>query len=590
MFFLIYLACGLYLWLLGAAVLGEWKTARSLYRAPWLGYAVLIACLQIAHFFTAISPPFCWTFLVVSLLCAGGVVALKFLRHPSKAKQFPAMSPLLWFGLLFAVAWLAFRPVFNIATQKIVHYDVGYYYLQTIAWTTAFPIVPGLGNLLLHLGFNQSAFLVPAFLDSLGPRLWGYSLLGGVLPWLGLALSIFALVQGLCALFVLRKRLEPIEKAYAISLPAWIYTLLINNISGNSPDIALACLQIHLFLCFASFLVARGSPAVRLQLTELIILSALTVCVKLNSAFFSAAIGLLSIAVALTRIGAPRLLRGKQAIYATLAALILCLPWTARGVIVSGYPLFPSTALVAPVAWRVPKADVSHFYDITIDWGRQPYPDLAVVRGTFAWVPEFLQRSWDMTDQFAWPLSLGSLWILLFLALAWKSATFRQGLRRLFLLILPVAFALLMWVFTSPNPRYLGSITWLLPLAPSLALISGSSLPAFAFVTLAFCVNYFALGTLRYNTEWSWKKPSPRLPEIPKVDIREGDNPFGVHLFYPRKGDQTFDAPLPSAKTLHPTLKYLDETRGLAGGFCDVRIDGPGGENEDQSTRRHVAD
>ena len=143
------------------------------------------------------------------------------------------MPPLLWFGLLFAVAWLAFRPVFNIATQKIVHYDVGYYYLQTIAWTTAFPIVPGLGNLLLELGFNQSAFLVPAFLDSLGPHLWGYSLLGGVLPWLGLTLSIFALVQGLCALFVLRKRLEPIEKAYAISLPAWIYTLLINNISAQ---------------------------------------------------------------------------------------------------------------------------------------------------------------------------------------------------------------------------------------------------------------------------------------------------------------------------------------------------------------------
>ena len=60
----------------------------------------------------------------------------------------------------------------------------------------------------------------------------------------------------------MRKRLEPIEKAYAISLPAWIYTVLVNNISGNSPDIPSACLQIHLFLCFASFLAARGSQAI----------------------------------------------------------------------------------------------------------------------------------------------------------------------------------------------------------------------------------------------------------------------------------------------------------------------------------------
>ena len=178
MFFLIYLACGFYLWLLGAAVFGGWETGRSLFRAPWLGYAVLIACLQIAHIFTAINPAFSWTFLAISSLCAGGIVALRFRGIGFQAKELPAMSPLVWFALLIAVAWLAFRPVFNIATQKIVHYDVGYYYLQTIAWTTAFPIVPGLGNLLLELGFNQAAFLVPSLFDSLGPHLWGYSLLG----------------------------------------------------------------------------------------------------------------------------------------------------------------------------------------------------------------------------------------------------------------------------------------------------------------------------------------------------------------------------------------------------------------------------
>ena len=117
------------------------------------------------------------------------------------------------------------------------------------------------------------------------------------------------------------------REGLAISLPAWIYTLLVHNISANSPDIALACLQIHLFLCFASFLAARGSKAILLQLSELIILGALSLCIKLNSLFFVAAIGLLSIGVALTRIGAPRFLRGKQVLYATLAAMVLCLPW-----------------------------------------------------------------------------------------------------------------------------------------------------------------------------------------------------------------------------------------------------------------------
>ncbi len=579
MFFLIYLASGLYLWLLGSAVFGGWESGRSLFRAPWLGYAVLIACLQIAHFFTAINPAFAWTFLAASLLGAGSIVALRFRKVPFKAKELPVMPLLVWLALLIAVAWLAFCPVFNITTQKIVHYDVGLYYLQTIAWTTAFPIVPGLGNLLLHLGFNQSPFLVTSLFDSLGPHLWGYSPLGGLLPWLGLTLSGFALLQGLCAVLAMRRRLEPIEKAYAISLPAWIYTLLINNISSNSPDIALACLQIHLFLCFASFLAAaKESQAFISEFGELILLGALGLCVKLNSIFFVAVIGLLSIGVALTRIGAPRLLGSRQLLYAALAALVLCLPWAARGIVISGYPLFPSAVLGAPVDWRIPKADVSHFYNLIVSWGRQPYDNLAKVQSGFAWVPDWLRRNWDMKDQFERPLILGAVWTLLLAILAWRIIGLRKILIRLFVMVLPVAVSLVMWFFTAPDPRYLGSITWLFPLAVPLCLISERSLLSSALIGLSLCVNYLALGNLRYNTEWSWKRRAPGFPEIQKVQIEEGDNPFGIHLYYPKEGDQLFDAPLPGTKEMHSTLELFDEAKGISGGFRDVRIDDRGRE------------
>ena len=194
-------------------------------------------------------------------------------------------------------------------------------------------------------------------------------------------------------------------------------------------------------------------------------------------------------------------------------------------------------------------------------------------------MPEWLARIWGMKDQFARPLSLGGLWILLSLVLAWKSGNVRQKLVRLVLMILPVAFGLVMWFFTAPDPRYLGSITWLLPLVAPLALISDISLSAITFVALAFCMNYFALGSMRYNTEWAWKKGAPGFPQIRSVEILKGDNPFGVYLHYPSKGDQTFDAPLPSAKAMHPSLKFLDETWGMAGGFRDARIDDQGRES-----------
>ena len=53
----------------------------------------------------------------------------------------------------------------------------------------SFPIVRGVGNLFWNLGFNQSAFLVTSFLDSLLPERIGLWLVGGLLPWLGLTLS-----------------------------------------------------------------------------------------------------------------------------------------------------------------------------------------------------------------------------------------------------------------------------------------------------------------------------------------------------------------------------------------------------------------
>jgi hypothetical protein len=278
-------------------------------------------------------------------------------------------------------------------------------------------------------------------------------------------------------------------------------------------------------------------------------------------------------AVALTRIGAPRLLGSRQLLYATLAALVLCLPWAARGIVISGYPFFPSTILSAPVDWRIPKADVSHFYDLIVSWGRQPYENLANGQSEFAWVPDWLRRNWDLKDQFERPLILGAVWTLLFAILAWRIISLRKILIRLSIMVLPVAVSLVMWFFTAPDPRYLGSITWLFPLAVPLCLISEKSLLSSTLIGVSLCVNYLALGNLRYNTEWSWKRRAPGFPEIRKVEIEEGDNPFGIRLYYPKEGDQLFDAPLPGTKEMHSTLELFDETKGISGGFRDVRIE-----------------
>jgi hypothetical protein len=580
LFFLIYVVCGLYLCLLGIAVFGGCENRSSLFHAPWLGYGVLIGCLQIVHLVWALSPMVAWTFLVLTSLCAAGIVIIRSRQGAPESVGSRRLSVSVQLTLLLAAAVFAFVPAFNTTTQAIVHYDVGYYYLQTIRWTTTFPIVPGLGNLLLNLAFNQSPFLVAALFDSLGPHLWGYSLLGGLLPWFGLTLSGFALLQGLCAFLELRRPLEPIEKAYLISLPAWIYILLTVNISSNSPDIPSACLQIHLYLCFASFLADTEEKTRRSIFGTLLILAALSLSIKLNSVFLLAAIAVLALAVLLVRSG-PTILANKQILFAGLAAAAIFFPWVSRGIATSGYPFFPSSAVGGPFAWRIPDSAISNFYNLTVYWARQPYFDLEKVRTGFAWVPEWFQRSWQLKDQFEKPLILCGVWTLLLVLLAWKWEDLRKNLIRLTLMILPVLLSLVMWFFTAPEPRYLGSITWLLPLAVPLCLISEASPLSRAVIGVSLCVNYAALGNLRYNTQWAWKRRAPGFPEIRQVDLNETENPFGIHLYYPKNGDQVFDAPLPATREKRQTLKLLDETKGIAGGFRDSRIDDWGGQTAD---------
>ena len=97
---------------------------------------------------------------------------------------------------------------------------------------------------------------------------------------------------------------------------------------------------------------------------------------------------------------------------------------------------------------------------------------------------------------------------------------------------------------------------------------------------MSLCVNYAALGNLRYNTQWAWKRRASGFPEIRQVELNDSINPAGIHLYYPKSGDQVFDAPLPATRESRPKLRLLDEAKGISGGFRDSRIDDGGRQIE----------
>ena len=93
----------------------------------------------------------------------------------------------------------------------------------------------------------------------------------------------------------------------------------------------------------------------------------------------------------------------------SLLAAVLLATWMGRGIMLSGYPLFPSTALAMPVPWRMPVKGIIEFQGEILRWARDPDPgsDPKKVIKTWRWLPGWCERVVAMKTHFAWPAQIG---------------------------------------------------------------------------------------------------------------------------------------------------------------------------------------
>lgn len=562
--FVVFLLFGLYIWTIGAAVFGGSRGIQDMFRLPWLGYGVLLGSLQIAHLFFPIDHQFSIAFLMIT---AGSTTAVLCIRAVWRSDT-PREAQSGWLKLLPLVllAFCIFVPVFNASTKPACHYDLGLYYLQEIRWIETFPIVRGVGNLILNLGFNQSAFLVTSFLDGLLPDRIGLWLVGGLLPWLGLTLSAYAAVRLMAARKVRR---SPLEVAYAVSLPAWIYTLLGNNISSGSPDVTSSCLLIHLFLAFAAFVMTRDNSERARCLGDLWILSAICVCLKLNTLGMVVGICFMAVLFLIFERDFNRAERAYLRRGGTIAACLLAI-WVYRGVLLSGYPLFPSNIAAVPVAWQIPPSEVEQCREDTVYWARIPYGDRKVALEGLSWVGPWIRRVVSQDIQFDWPLGIGLISSAAVLLLSWTEKRLRRARYFLLFLCVPLLVHTTFWILTAPEPRYFGSTPWLFAAAPILSFIAAEESLAFLCLVANLYLCAVPMAGLLVNASWQWAKPDPRFPEIPRSNMAERTNPAGLRYYAPIEGNQSFDNALPCANRSVREIGLLNPTVGIGGGFRPI--------------------
>lgn len=430
------------------------------------------------------------------------------------------------------------------------HYDFGLYYQSTIKWNAEYPLVPGLGNLYSRLGFNQISFLLATWMNA-GVFQWGASLVN-IIFMVACLLTSFGWATGdeNC-----RSKLIGRGFAWILGVSVFLISLAhttMHAISSGAPDLASGYLQLAALSLFVRLTLtdchSKDGPV---TVVALCLVLALLPCIKLSNAIFGALLGLVILLFLCNR----RSAREWRAVLigGAIGAVVLA-AWMHRGVMLSGYPLYPSEVLGLEVEWQVPAEVPRNEVAWIKSWAREPYTPPGEVLNSWDWLEEWwwMQQTKGMGNSF-YPLIASAFGLGAWLALL--CFVRRRNRQHLFLFGAAVAVAgsLVAWFMLAPDWRFSGGLLWGIPLLLGAWLLATEMFrTAFVVVGLWSTVQLAVLyASNDYTlTQWPIGWQAWRSDVGFKLHDREE-----VFFFLPVEGDQLFDAPLPATNNLPDRLE-----------------------------------
>jgi len=529
--------------------------------AFWTGVALITGVLQVYHFFRAIDLGA--VFLLAGLGVGGWIWNRAALLQKWRERENAGLAATL---MLMAAGIIAFR-----CAALGEHYDTGLYGAQAVRWFITYPLVPGLGNLLAQLGFNSSVFLWFAALNQ-GP--WR-SLVHHLFDGFIIAALFATILPG--GLRVLRaERPFPIDWfCTLLFVPATIWATT-SKIVGTNTDLPTGVVCVvaaaFLFRALGGESSQQGTSASDARPIDLVIamaLFSLAATFKISSAVFA----LLGWGVAVTKLWSLR--RGtasgkRQIVWAVILSAAIVLPWVGRGLVLTGYPFFPSTALAIPVDWKVPALETQQQADFARSFARVPDLTYEYAHG-WKWLRPWFRQLVREREGFLIPL---------FFALAGGGAGIirrrrqnRDSLPQWLWMLAPVLGGLIFWFLEAPAMRFGEPVMW----------TAGATMGTFAAVHFLNTPGRIrlALAGLLLLTAWaahprlfwgSYFRPSVGVRtflRLPTAKWTPHQTSSGLTVNVPVETNQCWDAPLPCSPYFRGTLRLREPgkvERGFASG------------------------
>jgi hypothetical protein len=522
--------------------------------AFWSGWSWTMAALLCWHFLLPVDGRF--TALALTAGAAGlwrGRAAVR--AWFAEAVRSPArrLSASL---ALFSTSWLALR-----ALGPMENGDDGLYHLLSTRWAAELPIVPGLINL-QGTHPNQVHHLLAAAFD-VGPLAHrSFHVLGGLAIAALVAQSLSALVD----LVLLRGAAPARALLAALLLPPALDLGLGRELTSLSPDHFVFAAGAALVLRLAAQLEAGLVPA---DLLELALLGAGAVLTKLSA---SPLVAGLCCAVAL-RVASGRepALRPRHLALPALVAGLLALLFAARGIVTTGYPLWPSSLAGVAADWACPLEEARATSPYLRDLARGAVRGGSGAPAGGPWIGRWLLGLSFENRRVLLPIGLAAC-ILGFAAAAAALTSRRRGaglpggLPGAGGILSAVLAALGVWAVAFPETRYAGALFWLLP-----ALAAGWVAGRLGDEGRAGLVLLVAASSIAAAL-WPFTAPASRalpraglLTPAPIPATQPYRTASGALVRVPVEGF-CWDAPLPCTNSPRPDLE--ERTPGdLAGGY-----------------------
>lgn len=314
--------------------------------------------------------------------------------------------------------------------------DTDLYHAQCIRWLEEYGILKGLANIQSRAAYNSSFFCLSALYSM--KYIFGQSM-HAVQGFMALLLGGICLDIG--ALF---KRKKPLLSDFVRIGAIYYLTLLHREILSPSSDFAVMITLFYIMIVWLDLLERKEGSTVPYAL--LCVAGVYTVTLKLTA-------GLILVLLIKPVVMLIREKKGREIVTYLLLGLMIIVPYLIRNVVISGWLIYPLTALdLFDVDWKVPAQLVdADSYQIRI-WGKGIH-DYELYGGPAKWWPNWFLTTLSSTEKALILMDAAALLLLALMLIKQMRRKKTEEWDELLVMVM-AAVSFLFWQFSAPLTRY----------------------------------------------------------------------------------------------------------------------------------------